>query len=506
MLASTGLNPDLHQGINIARRPDGRMVLAVVGEIAGDIDTQIDQLAAYASQSAAGSPAGLAALSRMRGAQLQPLQKVAFSQLGVDDRLFSGRMFRQSVSFRMPTDFYPADYARAGIHLDALYARGLTTGAELQFKLNGKTVSTVVLSGGRTGEIRDQILPVALTAFRPGLNEMTIEAKLPMTGDASCEPGMSSQGGGRLRIAGSSYLELPELARIGRFPDLGALDQSITGRNENATLEVVVDETPASLNGAATFLARLAYSANRIIDTHVANTATLDGNAPTLVVGGFGTIPAAFAGRFPLSKAPEPLVPLDALGNELEADAPIPLTWTEWAQASVAGLPDLLRDQSAQIAYDVRAALYGAGKSAGLNVDALRPEQTSRNFVPDASTSLLVAQQVNDTGTAPITLIAAPEGSDLMAGIDRLIGTSGWTSLNGSVVTVSDLGQVLQTVPPVGVQLYADETPTLANSRLIAAGWLSNNPAIYVALLLAFAAMLGLSTGLVLWRSRSRSQ
>jgi len=60
--------------------------------------------------------------------------------------------------------------------------------------------------------------------------------------------------------------------------------------------------------------------------------------------------------------------------------------------------------------------------------------------------------------------------------------------------------------PPIGVQLYSNDAPTLANSRLIAAGWLSNNPAIYVALLLAFGAMLGISTGLVLWRSRSRSQ
>ena len=57
---------------------------------------------------------------------------------------------------------------------------------------------------------------------------------------------------------------------------------------------------------------------------------------------------------------------------------------------------------------------------------------------------------------------------------------------------------MLQVVPAIGTQLFATTPPSVSNTRLIAAGWLSNNAAIYVALLLVVAGLLGLNTFLVL--------
>lgn len=510
-LAATGINPDLHTGINFTQRPDGRMVLAVVGEQAGDVAQQVASLTDYSQQTAIGAPAGLVAVQRLRGVVLQPHQKISFTTLGFDDRMFAGRLLQQSVQFRMPSDFYPADYARAGIHLDALYALGLTTGAELQFKLNGKTVSTVVLSGGRTGDIHDQILPIALTAFRPGLNELKIEARLPTEADATCAPGTTTQAGGRLRVAGTSYLELPELARIGRFPDLGAIDQSIIGRSDKATLDVVADtSTPAAINAAATFLARLAYSSNRVTPTRLVSSPTGDAATPTLMVAGFRALPAELARRFPLDLSSQPFASsptTSMLGVTIaEPAAPADAPWTDAIQNEVAQLPDAIGGQAQHVIHDVGAALYGLGKSAGFTFDALRPDDSTTSFVPSAGTNLLVAQFINEAGTAPITIITAPTMEELVPGVDEIVSDAGWTNLNGSTVTLSKLGNVLQTVPPAGVQLYSAKGITLANGRLIAAGWLSNNPAIYVVLLLVFGALLGITTALALLRTRARSR
>ena len=507
MLSARGITAALRQGINVVRDPGGRIVLAVIGEDAADLDRQIDTLGSYASQATTGAPAGIAALAQLRGTPLDAGQKVSFSSLGFDDRTFSGRLFKQSMQFRMPADFYPADYARAGIHLDALYARGLTNGAQLLVKLNGKTVSTLLLGGSRTGEIKDQILPVSLMAFRPGLNTMSIEARLPTAADIACDPAHVNDGGGRLRIAGTSYIELPDLARIGRFPDLAALDGSITGRQSNVPLDVLVSDG-AAMNAAGTFLAKLAYTSNRVVDARLISSGAYDPNSPTLVVGNFDTVPLDLMQGIHLDlgdmqglATPEAPVALND-----PTLAPVDPSWTDQIRDSAVQLPGYLGTQAVQVAHDVRAALYGLGTSAGVNIELLRPSEADTEFTPNAATKLLVTQRTNASGTAPLTLIAAPQGSDIQIAVEQLAGSKEWDQLAGSTITLSDTGDVLQSMPVRGAQLYVTQSPSLTNGRLIAAGWLSNNPAIYVGLLFIFAAMLGVATGLVLWRGRGRAR
>lgn len=509
LLATHGITTGLRQGINVLRDPNGRIVLAVIGEDAADIDRQIDTLGSYASQATTGAPAGIAALAQLRGTPLGAGEKVSFSALGFDDRTFSGRLFKQSMQFRMPADFYPADYARAGIHLDALYARGLTNGAQLLVKLNGKTVSTLLLGGSRTGEIKDQILPVSLMAFRPGLNSMSIEARLPTAADIACDPAHVNDGGGRLRIAGTSFIELPDLARVGRFPDLAALDGSITGRQADAPLDVVVSDA-AAMNAAGTFLAKLAYTSNRVVEARLISSGAYDPNSPTLVVGNFDTVPMDLMQGIhldlggPLQSLATPDASIGAIADP--ALTPAAPSWADQIRDSTAHLPGFVGTQAVQVAHDVRAALYGLGTSVGVNIELLRPSETDTAFTPNAATKLLVTQRTNASGTVPLTLIAAPQGTDIQFAVEQLAGSREWTQLAGSTITLSDTGDVLQAMPVRGAQLYVTQSPSLTNGRLIAAGWLSNNPAIYVGLLFIFAAMLGISTGLVLWRGRGRAR
>src|SRR3569832_294029 len=341
----------VHNGINFLRSAAGRPVVALVGEDPSDLQRQVADLAHYGTDGNAGTSQGLAAVASRRGAPLTANARVSFADLGIDDVCFSGRLYRQSTQFRMPADFYPADYARASIHLDAEYAQGLALGAQLLVKLNDKTVATLLLSGGRAGEIKDQILPISMMAFRPGLNNLTIEASLPAPQDATCDPAHISDGGGRLRIAGTSYLELPDIARVGRFPAVGALEASIAGKSSKG-LDVVVNSSDADArNAAATFVAKLAYSSGRVTDVHEIADVQYGSGTPVVAIGAHESKPAnklAQARISPTSSA------IDDQPAFVDATSTTPSWDAQW------------RDRAGQLVTEAQMHSVQIGKDTGL--------------------------------------------------------------------------------------------------------------------------------------------
>lgn len=501
-LSETGTQMSVGPGVNIGRRADGRLVLAIVANTDPDFDAALKTLAEGLHQAATGTSAGLAALERMKGTPFAGEGKVSFAQLGIDGRDFGGRIFGQAVNFRLPTDFYPADYAQAEINLDALYTSGLAPGAALQFKVNGRIVSTLNLSGSRNGEARDRRLPIALSAFRPGLNQLEVEATLPARMDAECAPGTTANNGRRLQLAGSSTIELPTLARIGRFPDLGALETSITGRDRSAELVVVTPGTgSADTRAAATFLTRLAYESGRVIPATFSSALSLDEKSPLLIVAAAGQLPADIRQSLPVDLAANPVAPTYEFASALPSDTTaLPVQSSD----QLVNLPsvDMLTAEARSVFNDVKSSLYGLGMTVGLPVDGLRDQQVVGE-APVIGTDLLVAQTLNRAGTAPVTVLTGATGEQIAEALPGLV-ESGWTRLDGSASALASTGEKLQAVKAQDVQYYPGGDSSLTNLRLVAAGWLSNTPSLYVMLVLVAALLLGLVTHILLIRTRRK--
>lgn len=493
-LGPTSLGGDLAPGVNLGRRADGRIVVAIVAVTAEDFATALATLSEGLRETRVGSPEGLAALDQLRGPMVEAHGRLSFTDLGIDGRSFGGRLFAQKVHFRLPADFYPADYAQAEIDLDALYASGLAPGAALQFKINDTIVSTTNLAGSRSRPEEGRRLPIALAAFRPGDNALEVEARLPSAIDSVCAPGATADNGRRLQLLGTSSLVLPRLARIGRFPDLGSLEHSIVGRHPDNELTVVAPRgNLAELGAAATLLTRLAYASGRILDTEVSGALLGEDDKAALIAGTLRDLPADISRRLTIDLA---AAPRDVAGIQLAppaGDAP---------GFTVPALPTVedLTAGAGRMVDDVRASLYGLGLTVGMRLDALRTDDTALR--PMAGADMVVGQVLNASGAAPVTVITAPTHEALVAGMATLSEDKTWLRLAGSAVAISTDVGVVESARIRAAQYYPTTDGSFGNIRLAIAGWMSNTPSIFALLALVSAIFLGLSTSWLLRRTR----
>ena len=114
-----------------------------------------------------------------------------------------------------------------------------------------------------------------------------------------------------------------------------------------------------------------------------------------------------------------------------------------------------------------------------------------------ARASLLVAQNIlGDTRDDVVTLVTAPNSAALAASVACLVDPRVWQTVSGRVSFLDASEGSVTAVPADDPRLIVTEPLTLGNTRLIAAGWLSLNTHVYVALALAAAMLLALSTSL----------
>ncbi|MBX3527775.1 MAG: cellulose biosynthesis cyclic di-GMP-binding regulatory protein BcsB [Rhodoblastus sp.] len=115
----------------------------------------------------------------------------------------------------------------------------------------------------------------------------------------------------------------------------------------------------------------------------------------------------------------------------------------------------------------------------------------------NARASLIVAQNmIGDTIDDVWTLVTAPTSADLAESVPCLVDPRVWRQIAGrmSILDASE-GSVV-TAPARAQRLIVTQPLTIENSRLIAAGWLSLNSQIYVAVALVIAMLLALTTSL----------
>lgn len=530
----TGPGLDIHIGgkapagepllIENADASGSRKRLTVPGLGGAEIDARIDDLVAMAAtRQDAGTREGQMALANQKGRALAPGQKVTLRDLGFDGQRFSGRRFVSNVNFTMPSDFYPGDYDSANLHLSALYVGGLAPDAVLIVKANDKMIANISLSSRRAGEIRDQRLPIPFSALRPGQNTLEIEARLPSHLDAACESVENASGAVRLAIDETSYLDIPNYARIGRYPDISGLTSGLPrALNETAAAPVqlfVPNRDRNAMNAAATFAAKLAYASERVNTFRFTSVLPQTDRTHMIAFGAYDTLPSQLVSQMKLDFVTKRRLAMaetravevasletDAGRGQVASDAD-DRTLVAAAYVGAGDLADRASEfvnapleQSGRLIETVRNKVADGANRLRLSLP-FGGEANEPAFSPSPEAAFVVAQASPQNGSI-WTVVAARKADGIMNDVDVLTGPNVWNKLGGAAQSFSDTGMVLDQKVASSQHLFQTQPVTVSNSRLVAAGWLANNATTYVGALLVAAVMLGIGTFMMLYTGR----
>ena len=147
---------------------------------------------------------------------------LTFAELGIPSEQFSGRRYVRSFTFAIPSDFYAGSYGEARLLLDAAYSAAVLPGSSINVYVNGNIAASTPLTE-RRGAILEQFpVKVTMRHFRPGLNEIAIEADLLTEQDEACLPGAAASNTPRFALFDTSRFVMPDFGRIGQLPNLAA--------------------------------------------------------------------------------------------------------------------------------------------------------------------------------------------------------------------------------------------------------------------------------------------
>ncbi|MFK0332785.1 cellulose biosynthesis cyclic di-GMP-binding regulatory protein BcsB [Rhizobium sp. NPDC090275] len=504
----------LKDGISVLSN-DGtqRKMLVITGQAAPDVNNAVEEFQRLSQQQQNdGTPQGLRALANTKGRPLAPNSVVPLQNLGFIAQPFTGRLYKESVNFSMPSDFYPGDYGSLVMHLSARYAANLARGAELILRANGETVADITLGASRNGLIDDQRLPIPLSKLRPGENIIEFEARLPTPADAVCDPlAGANEDRSRLSILGSSFLEVPSFARVGRYPDIAALVSGASlaaGHAAEATSVYVPDLNSPAIDAAGSFLAKMAYSSGRVTPVDLMTSVPDAGQRQIMAFAPFARLPAEIQSQAGLDLSATPAGLTNGPPSSRRGQAAASMSFGDPAsgrEAAAADTPTQLDKLLAPV-----TELASTAKSfARSTLSQLQPtlgsagETRAENYQPKDNTALLIAQKEMSSGGV-WTVVASPSDTSLTATVDAVMERSTWTRLNGSLQSFSTSGQVMDQVSPRDIALFQTQPVSIGNMRLIIAGWLSNHVMEYTLAQLGAAIMLGASTFLMLKLGRRK--
>lgn len=406
-----------------------------------------------------------------------------FSDLGVNTLEFSGRRVRTDFAVGVPSDFYAGAYGQATILLDAAYSADVLPGSHIDVYVNDNIAATVPITTAGGEILRHLPIKVTMRHFRPGDNNVAIEAVLLTQADAVCAPGATSQEGQRFAIFDTSEFVMPDFARVARTPDLSAI--SGTGfpyGRVDYPLPLIMDRAqPETVSAGVTLLARMSVAAGRLIsvDSSTAASAVADRNA--IFISALSQVPPAVLAQVGVSGS--------SSSNWGEAVASIrpntQTTFDEWRQklrgsgwrGQISSLEDWM-NRTFNISMDSFRVFPG------------RPPE----YTPQGSASLLVAQETSPTAGGTWTLITAPSAAALREGVRTLTQQRSWRQLGGHLTTVDSGDDKVITQPVTRFNFVETQPFSLANYRLIVANWLSANALSYAAVLTVLSILLGLAT------------
>ncbi|WP_182085919.1 cellulose biosynthesis cyclic di-GMP-binding regulatory protein BcsB [Aureimonas sp. ME7] len=467
------------------KRADGSSVLAVTGNGWDDVRAGVERVVSFAGD--ADSPPRPAvmnpALRQPDALLVREGGAVSFRDLGVASQEFAGRRFRTEFALAVPGDFFAEAYGEAVMRIDAAYSREILPGSLINLYVNGNIATTLPIGGGGAGYLDEFPLRMTMRHLRPGANTIALEANLLTRADEACAPGTPGQDVPRFALFDSSRIEIPDFARIARVPDLSAFQG--VGFPYNTAREpvdvVLPDDRAAGLSAAASVVGRLAFAAGHVIPIAVRDVLPQT-STRALFIGTPRQIAPAVLARANI----DPASAVQWGGQGPAPAASDGLTLDRWREQF---------DTSEGWAARVDGAMDWLRTTFSIEADGLRLiPRDSQPFAPGDGSALVVGQGEGTTSGSVWTVIAAPSTAALNEGINLLVRDSNWVQLAGRVSSY-DGARSTMTSQPIGEVTFITTQPlSLANVRLIAANWLSENVLSYASLIVAVALLLGVAT------------
>ena len=498
VIATAGARDEATRNLRILGREDGvtlardavtdRLVVALSGTDDADLDRQIAAFAADGTSLTPPNPAGEMAVAGE--------ERRSFASLGLPTESFSGRRFASALAVVLPSDFYPANYDKAQMLIDGSYAPSLDPGSDLVFRVNGALVSSLRLGPDRGGLLEHEIVDLPLRFFRPGRNEVEIEAITSTPADRQCDTA-SMANDVRFTLAKTSEITFPSFAHLGTVPQIPGAMAGVS-RGDGSGVDLYLPGAGAASVGPA-----LTVMANRAAGRHGFERNAVHLGAPTadaapgIVVSTFDDLPADLRGevRARMAIAAEPASDVVAKDAGQSAD-----------------------DQRAGKAAGGGGLRHWAGEAQrllrrqGFFFGAERGDRT----VPVSARSLVVAalaprpQDADAVGinlprfaasTAQWLVLTAADAPTLHDGLSRLVSDGRWGDLDGQAVSLDLQNGRLASIQPSRVLYVAPDHFVLSDVRPILGGMVSNHIELSLAVLMLLMAVLGLSTHALIRRS-----
>ncbi|MFC3074805.1 cellulose biosynthesis cyclic di-GMP-binding regulatory protein BcsB [Shinella pollutisoli] len=418
---------------------------------------------------------------------------LAFSALGVRTSEFSGRRFQTGFDIGIPSDFYADAYGEATLLLDAAYSPEVLPGSHIDIYVNGNIASTVPIASRNGGIFRHLPIRVTMRHFRPGPNRIDIEAILMIEADAVCAPGASAREEPRFALFDTSEFQMPRFARIARLPDLAALaGTGFPYSRQEDPVALYLDRLDGdTLSAGATFLGKLAVSAGRTLRVSPEASALSIGERNAVLIGAISQLPQPVLAQAHLSGESASTWHAPAPSGETRRTAEDGNAMQEW-QSRIRGgvwrrwlsaLEDWLQET-----FDISLSSLRLLPGSDMMVT---PPETAR---------FLVAQGDSPGGTATWTVLAAPTGADLRAGMETIAGDERWHEIGGYLSLETKDVDALDVREAAEVRFVPTQPLSFGNLRLIAANWMSSNILSYAAAFCALAVLLGMATSGLLRR------
>jgi hypothetical protein len=471
------------------RQHPGSTALVVTGPAWKDVEAAIERLLSPIDRPLAVHRSDLSSPSwRMPDAPLfLSGGTVSFADLGVPTQEFSGRRFRTEFAVGIAADFYAQAYGKATILLDGAYTGQVLPGSHFDIYVNGDVATTLPIGSSGGAVLRDYPVQFTMRHFKPGINQIAIETILLTADDTTCLPGSNAAGPSRFAIFGTSQLSIPDFARISSRPNLVPMQGVAYPYNRAAEpiplmLAAGGADGAEVLSAAGTLLAKMSVAAGRPIPFEIQSSAATAAAKDALFVGIAQAMPPGVLAQVGVSEASRTNWGLAAADPGAGGSGEIIAKWQEeygeggWRRP-LAMLRNWLKDS-----FDISPAEIRLAPSSSVE------------FVPGAEATLLVAQGDSPEGDKVWTAFNAPTAAELSSGIKALTRNDGWSQLGNSVTTYASGTGLFTQAPGGAVSLVQSQPFSIANMRLVAANWLSENVLSYAGLLGIMAVLLGLAS------------
>ena len=425
--------------------------------------------------------------------------RLTFRELGVPTKEFSGRLFRAGFDLVMPPDFYPADYDKLTLLIDAGYSAGLDPASQLLVRVNEREAASLPLRNPKGDLFLRRPVTVSLSALRPGLNHVSVEAQTNAATDKACDAHALTDVHKRFVLLDSSELFVPGIARIARMPSLAA--SAATGfpyGGQEAAHLYLPHLSDDSIGAAATLLARMAVGARRPMRTSlttqkldlVAGSAILVGAVGAFAQGAFdlfGIDHDGLSDGWAHLAAGAPLVEAGAEPVQIEAQTQQGEVYDQWSDNAESARWSLNPVPALKSWFDRYVGVRSSDFAFYRDADA--------KFSPESKAMIVIAQaQAPSGGRDTWTLVVAPNDAELARDMRSLTAPSAWAKIEGRAVAFEPKSGSVTVHSGAGGYFIETAQLTPVNFRLIAAGWLSSNVDAYVFIVLVVALLLGALT------------